>query len=61
LQYSDVPTGSETSCPQSESASVTLPGGAVTSSTFAFSAAPCNNGTIYVSPLYASAPVQPTR
>jgi hypothetical protein len=51
-QYSDVPSGAETSCPSSEVASVTLPGGG-TSPGFAFTASPCDNGTIHVSPVYA--------
>jgi hypothetical protein len=54
-QYSDVPTGAETSCPSSEAASVTLPNGAGTSAGFAFTASPCDNGTIHVSPVYAGA------
>jgi hypothetical protein len=53
-QYSDVPTGNETSCPQSEGASVTLPNGGGASPTFPLSMAPCNNGTVYVSPVYAA-------
>ncbi len=52
-QYSDVPTGAETSCPSSEAASVTLPNGGGSSPSFAFTASPCNNGTIHVSPVYA--------
>jgi hypothetical protein len=53
-QYSDVPVGNETSCPASESASVTLPGTSAGSGSFALAIAPCNNGTIHVSPVYAS-------
>lgn len=52
-QYSDVPVGAETSCPSSEAASVTLPNGGGSSPSFAFTATPCNNGTIHVSPVYA--------
>jgi hypothetical protein len=52
-QYSDVPSGSETSCPQSEVASVTMPGASSGSATFTFSVAPCDNGTIRVSPVYS--------
>jgi hypothetical protein len=52
-QYSDVPTGSQTSCPQSEAASVALPNGGGSSPTFPLTMAPCNNGTVYVSPVYA--------
>jgi hypothetical protein len=53
-QYSDVPVGNETSCPSSEEATVTMPGGSTASPTFAFAATPCNNGTVRVSPVYAS-------
>ncbi len=53
-QYSDVPVGTETSCPSSEMATVTMPGATSPSPTFAFAASPCNNGTIRVSPVYAS-------
>ena len=51
-QYSDVPTGNETSCPTSETAAVTLPGATMSSSLFPLSIAPCSNGTIRVSPVY---------
>ena len=51
-QYSDVPTGSETSCPTSETAGVTLPGATTSSSLFRLSIAPCSSGTIRVSPVY---------
>ena len=53
-QYSDVPSGSETSCPTSETAAVTLPGATMSSSLFRLSIAPCSNGTIRVSPVYPS-------
>jgi hypothetical protein len=53
-QYSDVPTGAQTSCPESEGASVTLPNGGGSSPTFPLTMAPCNNGTVYVSPVYAT-------
>ena len=53
-QYSDVPSGSQTSCPQSEGATVSLPGGRGTTPSFPLQAGPCNNGTVYVSPVYAS-------
>ena len=53
-QYSDVPVGTETSCPSSEIATVTLPGATTPSPTFALAISPCNNGTIRVSPVYAS-------
>ncbi|MFZ0250497.1 MAG: DUF4232 domain-containing protein [Acidimicrobiales bacterium] len=52
-QYSDVPTGSETSCPVSESASVTMPGSTTASPSFQLAIGPCSNGTIRVSPVYA--------
>ncbi len=51
-QFSDVPTGSETSCPMSEQATVTMPGASASSPYFALAIAPCNNGTIKVSPVY---------
>ena len=51
-QYSDVPVGSETSCPTSEMASVTMPGATTASPTFALAIGPCGNGTVRVSPVY---------
>jgi hypothetical protein len=51
-QFSDVPVGAETSCPSSESVSVTMPGATSGSPAFALAIAPCNNGTIRVSPVY---------
>ncbi len=51
-QYSDVPTGNETSCPMSASAEVTVPGATTASPNFALAISPCDNGTIRVSPLY---------
>jgi hypothetical protein len=53
-QFSDVPVGAQTSCPSSESASVTMPGAASGSPGFALAIAPCNNGTVRVSPVYAT-------
>jgi hypothetical protein len=53
-QFSDVPVGAETSCPTSESAQVTLPGSTTASPAFQLAIAPCNNGAIRVSPVYAS-------
>jgi len=53
-QFSDVPVGAETSCASSEMATVTMPGATTPSSTFALAIAPCSNGTIRVSPVYAS-------
>jgi hypothetical protein len=52
-QFSDVPVGAETSCPTSESATVTMPLGTAPSPTFALAIDPCNGGTIRVSPVYA--------
>jgi hypothetical protein len=52
-QFSDVPVGSETSCPASEMARVTMPGGSAQSPSFALAISPCGNGTIKVSPVYA--------
>jgi len=52
-QFSDVPVGSETSCPTSESADVTMPGATTASPTFQLAIGPCGNGTIKVSPVYA--------
>jgi hypothetical protein len=52
-QFSDVPVGSETSCPTSESASVTMPGSTTSSPSFQLAIGPCGNGTIKVSPVYA--------
>jgi hypothetical protein len=52
-QFSDVPVGSETSCPSSESASVTMPGATTASPSFQLAIGPCSNGTIRVSPVYA--------
>lgn len=52
-QYSDVPVGSETSCPTSELATVTMPGATTASPSFALAIGPCGNGTIRVSPVYA--------
>jgi hypothetical protein len=53
-QYSDVPSGSETSCPSSSTVSVTPPGQVTGTSPIALSLAPCDNGTIRVSPLYVA-------
>jgi len=52
-QYSDVPVGTETSCPTSETAAVTLPGATTSSALFPLAIGPCNTGTIRVSPVYA--------
>lgn len=53
-QFSDVPVGSETSCPTSEAATVTMPGSTTASPTFQLAIGPCGNGTIKVSPVYAA-------
>ena len=52
-QLSDVPSGSATSCPASEVATVTMPGASASSPTFRLAIAPCDNGTIRVSPVFA--------
>jgi hypothetical protein len=52
LQYSDVPVGPETTCPSSTKAEITPP----TNTSFAvmtLDVAPCDNGTVHVSPVYA--------
>lgn len=54
-QYSDVPTGNETSCPVSEQATTTMPGATASSPYFALNIGPCSNGTIKVSPVYKAA------
>jgi hypothetical protein len=51
-QFSDVPVGSETSCPASEAATVTMPGSTTASPSFQLAIGPCDNGTIRVSPVY---------
>jgi hypothetical protein len=53
-QFSDVVTAGETSCPTSVSASVTVPGATTASPNFHLAIAPCNHGTIRVSPLFSS-------
>lgn len=54
FQYSDVVTGSETSCAVSSTLSVTTPGATSPSSPVPLSIAACNNGTVDVSPIYAA-------
>ncbi len=54
FQYSDVVTGSETSCASSTSVSVTPPGASTASAQVPLTMAPCNNGTVNVSPVYAA-------
>jgi len=53
-QYSDVPTGSETTCATSSSMAVSAPGVANPSAQFPLTMAPCSNGTIDVSPIYSA-------
>jgi hypothetical protein len=54
-QYSDVPVGSETTCAGSTTITVTTPGATAASSPAPLTMAPCNSGTVEVSPLYAAA------
>jgi hypothetical protein len=54
FEYSDVVTGSETSCASSTSLTVTPPGASVASAQVPLTMAPCNNGTVEVSPVYAA-------
>ena len=51
IGYSDVPVGSETSCPTSASLEVTPPN-SVTHLTFSAALAPCGGGTMAVSPVF---------
>jgi hypothetical protein len=53
-QYSDVPSGTETSCPTSSTVSVTAPGQSSGTAPITLALAPCDNGTIRVSPLYVA-------
>ncbi|MDE3065271.1 MAG: DUF4232 domain-containing protein [Acidobacteriota bacterium] len=53
LAYSDVPTGSETTCPAAQTVSVALAkGGSTVAVTPQYPPAPCNRGLIWVSPFY---------
>jgi hypothetical protein len=54
FQYSDVVTGSETSCAISTTVSVTTPGASKASAPVPLSISACNNGTVAVSPVYAA-------
>lgn len=54
FEYSDVTTGTETSCATSTTLSVTPPGAKAPSSPVPLTMAPCSNGTIEVSPVYAA-------
>lgn len=51
--YEDVPTGNETSCPTSAKSEITPPNDTAFA-TISLQVAPCDNGTIHVSPVYAS-------
>jgi hypothetical protein len=51
LHYSDVPSGNETSCPNSATARITPPND-MTSASVALAIAPCG-GVVHVSPVYA--------
>jgi len=53
-QYSDVPTGTETSCPRSATVSVTPPGSSAATTPIALVMAPCDDGNLRVSPVYSS-------
>lgn len=53
LAYSDVPTGSETSCPAAVTMSVQIAvGGTTVGVTPQYPLEPCDNGQIYASPFY---------
>jgi hypothetical protein len=54
FQYSDVITGTETTCPTSTTLSVTTPGATSPSAPISLSMTACNNGTVNVSAVYAS-------
>jgi hypothetical protein len=55
FEYSDVVTGNETQCASSTTVTVTPPGAATPSAKAPLTMAPCNNGTVEVSPVYAAA------
>jgi hypothetical protein len=54
FQYSDVVTGSETSCAVSSTLSVTTPGATSPSTPAPLAISACNSGTVDVSPIYAA-------
>lgn len=54
FEYSDVPTGNETQCASSSAVTVTPPGATTASAQVPLTMAPCNNGTVEVSPVYAA-------
>jgi hypothetical protein len=49
-----VPSGSETTCPKSTTGSVIPPGSPNGSPPNSLALAPCDGGTIHVSPMYAA-------
>ncbi len=53
LRFEDVPVDNESSCPMSATAAVTPPN-LFTSLSVALAIAPCNHGTVNVSPVYAA-------
>ncbi|HEX3793712.1 MAG TPA: DUF4232 domain-containing protein [Acidimicrobiales bacterium] len=54
FQYSDVQTGSETTCAASSTLAVVTPGQTKGSAPFALAMSPCSGGTVEVSPFYAA-------
>jgi hypothetical protein len=54
FEYSDVVTGNETQCASSTAVTVTPPGARTASAQVPLTMAPCNNGTVEVSPVYAA-------
>ena len=55
LAYSDVPTGSETSCPSVSSVAIAIAQGqAVAVATPSYPLQPCGGGTVWVSPFFKS-------
>jgi hypothetical protein len=54
FEYSDVVTGTETSCAVSSSVSITTPGATTPSAPVTLVISACNNGTVEVSPVYAA-------
>ena len=53
IQYSEIPTGTQTACPQAASVDVYVPGSATPVNLVA-SLSPCDAGTVYVSPFYGA-------
>jgi len=54
FQYSDVPAGTQTTCPQASAINVYPPGSATPVLVTAQQLSVCNMGTVFVSPLYGS-------